>query len=475
MKKNTFKSAIALCSFILGMLMVQSCSSESESLLGSVPDDADIVATVNLVKLAQASDIQVEDGQIVFPKELSLIKDEIDTDALKMMGRIAGSVDLEAVVVFGYMQSKQGFATFLIKDVEELRSVLRKADMERDREDGVEFYSDGGSYGPCVVISSDEKQGWIVDRDKLSSIEDFEHARKKNNITRYSGLAEVLTADNILNLVVDGSKFNLGKKDGWLAMNLTVKNNAIVADAYGVTTDGETITTDDLRPVNTDFLRYMPANFITAFAIGLNPEGQWLKNIADGIGSFGRDIDSGLGMALPYLKAIDGTVAFGFGPKNMQALRKPDSPELWQGLVMAHMTQDKVNELTETLRSNLPGATSAGNGLYSFRSQGVEFEFGNVDGYFAAALGMDLKPDKQNPFTTVFEGKPMAFVFQTPMLNTIVDDPRFEFSIKATLEANDSKLTAKISLVGTEDHIIPTLFSALPEFAESYSRQLRGY
>ena len=142
---------------------------------------------------------------------------------------------------------------------------------------------------------------------------------------------------------------------------------------------------------------------------------------------------------------------------------------------MARMNQSKVNELTELLRSNLPGSTEVSNGVYSFNSREFNVTYGSVDGNFAIGMGLDLKPDKQNSFTSDFTGKPMGFVFQTPMLNTIVDDPKYAFSIKLNMDYNDGVTRLQLNLVGSDKPIIPTLVSTLPEFIDSYKRKARGY
>ena len=69
----------------------------------------------------------------------------------------------------------------------------------------------------------------------------------------------------------------------------------------------------------------------------------------------------------------------------------------------------------------------------------------------------------------------MGFVFQTPMLNTIVDDPKYAFSIKLNMDYNDGVTRLQLNLVGSDKPIIPTLVSTLPEFIDSYKRKARGY
>lgn len=465
-----------LWSLIAFSVALSSCTSKKEKMLESVPFDAEYVATIDLVQFAAESKMTIEDGRLVLPSEYNMFKEHISSEQLKIIGQIAKAVDLENIVAFGYINRGRNFLTAPIKDADALRSLLKNAGLERDRQDGWEIFSESSSdYADVVAISQDETQIWFVERRKeVANLDDFELAKKKNNILRYSGLADALTKDNIANVVFDQTVLKNGMDTYWAAATVTIDNNALIIKGSSIKPDGTPFKTTGLQPVDTDFIRYMPANFIGALAFGINPDGQWTQQLEAMARQFSSKSDyDAFSQALPYLKAIDGTVAFGFGPKNKSALLNPASPTQWQALLMAHMPQSKINELTETFRSNLPGSTSVSNGLYRFNSQEVDFYYGSVDGYFTLTLGMAPSPDKSNSFTSDFDGKPLAAVFQTPLLGSIVDDASLNYSIKTSLEMNDSEITLQLNLVGTESPIIPTLVSTLPLFAEKYTKLSR--
>lgn len=476
MKKtfNSFSLTLAVI-FALTAGMLCSCTSNRDKLLETVPDDTEIVITANLIKLAVDAGVTVEDGRLVLPKEYSQLKENIPADVMKDLGRAAAAIDLENVVIFGSGSNEVIFFTAIIKDIDELRTLIRKSDMERHTEDGRTVYAESDSkYADCIVISEDEKQVWYVPgRRYLSKIDDFEFARKKNNVLRYSGIASTLKDDNIANVAVDPSSLNTGLDDYWLTASLNVKNNAIVAESKIMKTDGEEYETDVLKPVDTDFLRYMPANFIAAAAIGINGKSNWANDVSKALGSMlGYRSKDQLNEIMPYLKAIDGTVAIGFGPKDKKAIFGSSNPADWQGVFMAHMSQDKVNDLINMANNLFPRAQKTGNGLYTINDRGTSITYGMVNGCFAVSLGTDLKPDKNNSFASDFNGKPLAVVFQTPLLNSLVDVKSLDYSIKGTLEVNGTAARIEINLVGTDKPIIPTLVSGLPAFADAYYRKL---
>ncbi|MCM1347956.1 MAG: hypothetical protein NC338_00975 [Firmicutes bacterium] len=458
-------------------LIVSSCSSNTEKLLKSVPFDAEVVATANLVELASKSGVTIEDGRLVLPREYSYIKDNIPAEALKTAGQIAGAIDLENVVLFGYINRNQAYLTAMVKDVELMRSLLKSNGWNSEMNNGLEVWSQSTSdYADCLALSSDETQVWFLDsRKDLTNIDEFEHSRKKNNILRYSGLADALTRGNVANLVVDMNAVKVGLDDYWAAVSFTVNNNAVVLTSKAITTDGNVLETTELQTIDTDFLRYMPSNFICAMAMGVAPGGGFAARMEKSLDESGNNVNRGaFSQIMPFIKALDGTVAFGFGPKSKSSLMKPESPEQWQALFMAHMSQAKANELTEMARSFFPTSTSSSNGIYTFTSRDFTINYGVVDGNFAVGMGLDLVPNKSNSFTNDFNGKPFAAVFQTPLLSSMVSDTKFDFSIKAAMEVNNSEMRLQINLVGTDAPIIPTLVSTMPDFFQRYEKAVRS-
>ena len=190
---------------------------------------------------------------------------------------------------------------------------------------------------------------------------------------------------------------------------------------------------------------------------------------------YGPRMESQADQIAPYLKALDGTIAIGIGPKDKGAFFESPNPASWQALLMAHMTQDKVNELTQMVNSLFPRSTKAANGLYKVNDGGFDMTYGNVDGYFTVTLGMEPKPDKSNSFANDFNGKPLAIVVQTPLLSSLVDDKSLDYSIKGTFELNGTATRLQINLVGTDKPILPTLVAGMPRFAEAFEKKSRSY
>lgn len=454
-------------------LMAVSCSSNREDLLESVPSDVDGVATIDLLRLCKESDISVEDGQVVLPRELSALRDEIDRDDLRMLGRLSEAVDFSNVVVFGYLKNEDIYATALIKDADKLRTLLEDNDQQMYREHGFEFYTEeDASYATCFVLSSDESQLWIVDgRDDVGRVADFELARKKHNILRYKGVAQALAKDGICNVAFDQNSLRLISRSCWVTANVTLTDNALQATLTAIEPDGSPVEVMAEEPVQTDFLRYMPNNFLLAMAFSF-PQGETKNNIIKELGNkMGASEEAKI--ITDFFKALDGTFAFGIGPKGLAALRNPETPESWQAVFMAHMPQAKVNEYTEMLRNELEGSQQLQNGTYRFTSRNFTLNYGNVDGYLGVGMGLDLVPDKENAFTTTFSGKPYALVAQTPVLGTIVNDPSLKYSIKASMEGSSNSATLTLELVGVDTPLIPTLVSTLPVFFKRFDQQMR--
>ncbi|MDE6488599.1 MAG: DUF4836 family protein [Paramuribaculum sp.] len=461
--KNHFTGIFCLLALLLG-----SCSSK-DTLLESVPFDAEAVATFNFIELATESGITIENGRLALPDEYAAFRSEIPSDLLKNAGLLAEAVDLENVVFFGYINRGETFATATVTDIDALRSLLRSLEMERDSDNGYEVYDNR------VIISPDDNQVWICDSKKpVDRIEDFKLARKKNNILRYQGLADVLTSGNMGNFVIDQSALGSGFDQYWSAGHISIENNSILLSGTSMKTDGTIIEQDGfLEPVSTDFLRYMPSNFIFASAAGIKSGSKLFASLTDAAGKNKHVLNQIPADVKESIRQINGTVAFGFGPKSKQSLLNPASPDQWQALLMVHLPQSTINEITENLHSSLGDGGRTENGLYRFNSREFNLVYGSVDGYLTIAAGMDVAPDNSNSFTGDFTGKKFATVFQTPVLSSIVDDPSMEFSIKAYLDLNGSASRLQISLVGTEKPIIPTLVSTIPTFIQRYGELSR--
>ena len=309
-----------LAAFIAGFFC--SCSSDKDKLLETVPSDTEFVATVDMIKLAKDAGVTVEDGRLALPDEYSFIKDQMPADAMKEIGRVAQAVDLENIVIFGSINKNEAYGTAIVKDADDLKAYLKKNDFSRSTEEGKEVYSTSDSdYAECIAFSEDDKQVWFIPtRRLLKNIEDFELARKKNNILRFSGLASALKEENIANIIVDQASLKTGLDDYWVTASINIKDNAIVAQSTIIKPDGEEYETDMLKPVNTDFLRYMPSNFIAAAAIGINQQSGWVDEVMKAMGLiYGPRMESQADQIAPYLKALDGTIAIGVGPKDKGA------------------------------------------------------------------------------------------------------------------------------------------------------------
>ena len=96
-----------LAAFIAGFFC--SCSSDKDKLLETVPSDTEFVATVDMIKLAKDAGVTVEDGRLVLPDEYSFIKDQMPSDAMKEIGRVAQAVDLENIVIFGSINKNEAY------------------------------------------------------------------------------------------------------------------------------------------------------------------------------------------------------------------------------------------------------------------------------------------------------------------------------------------------------------------------------
>ena len=230
----------------------------------------------------------------------------------------------------------------------------------------------------------------------------------EGSIADITALRQSLELDKPVRVVYDKNMYDKKSEGLWCVGYADLSDSEISLVTNTIDREGRTVSDKTLRPVNTDFLRYTPANCNFAFAVGVTPEHDWstLESIASLIPD--PQVSGMMGTIMPYLKKADGTVAVA---TDINTADIGASGATF--LTMIHMPQADVDAALLEIEQRMidAGASpvrSAGNiisipGLYA----------GNVDGYLAVS-SVPLTPTYQNSLNSYFLNRRMGFVVSLP-------------------------------------------------------------
>ena len=426
-------------------LVAASCSSERDGshILDAVPADATSVTFVNLDRLAKDGVDADALAKGPLPLHSGMMAFVTLSDGTSL--RISDIPEPDSLAAAGYLldgEAGQPLTTYARQDGSTI-----VADTKR----GVAYYT---VFSPSRALQTISDVSAACDKLTFASnkgIADF-FDKKAGEAAVYGAIGQ--------SLVGAPSAANANPQDaGWIAFD--VKEESGVADLTAVLMEGsgKEIEIKGLQKIDTDFLRYVPADMNIVAAAGLtpgidwNPAGRLLAVIAS------PDVAGFFAVASPYLKAIDGTVA-------VAARVDPDSPMESKMFAMARMPREKINDLVAQIGTiaAMAGAktTPVSDNMSCLTVPGVpgDFFIGEVDGYFAfASFPLDSKAE--NPFTADIEGHQAAAIVSTT--EGAIPAPQFPAAtgINARFALDKSEAHLRLSFPGSEESPLAVIASAL--------------
>lgn len=467
-----FFRAAGMRSFLLPLMAVlmlgavtASCSKD-EALLDVVPADVDNVGMVRLKSVLTQAGFEfgadgVKGGVTVHGRFADLI-------ALTGAINRSGTCDLDRMV---WAKDADGviFVTALVSD--EAKFTEATADEIEWSEAKGGFKQ--GEWNGFTALTGDGRF-WLTDaKDAVKAVGELQKKASKSPITALTGVCGVLEGDGLLNMALrrsapakSGDKKAKGESPEleslWATLSCDVKDNKLTAASTVMQGDGTTVVPGGMQPINPAVLGYIPGSFNIAFAIGLTPDFDW-SVLTKAVGTFGGFQARGMMAAVtPYLQSINGTVMFAAGPANDQAYSDVD-PGNWQFVLMAHLPQQKINEIMNMARSSMfmagvsPRMTD--DGLMIVPQYGMNLYLGNVDGYFAVS-NMPFDASRQNSLAPLFNGKDGALSLELPSLRSL-NPSAPAFGLKLTGQTGGGNTTAELVLTGTQEPILRAILTAL--------------
>lgn len=420
MKFNNLLSAGVLSVIMLAMA---SCSKGGSEILDTIPAEAPVAAVIDVKALCNDCGITLSaDG---FEADAAIdgkIEGEL-RENIAAVGRIheSGAADLSATALF-MTADKEVFCTFAISGFEAFRDACADRITWANDAEGMHV----GTIPPSSTVVASEKQVWISDL----SVEKAPAAVKKllgkatdNPLGALSGVGEWLRKGGLANIVsVSGDAPRSTHKEAqaalWNTGTLSSDENGLHLDVTMMTGDGERQSVPGLKEINSAVLGYAGNDPRLALAFGVGQGFDWssIQKLVALSGDFSTM--AMFSTAMPYLNAIDGTVMIAaqpFDPSDAGAF----DLATWQYILMAHMPQNKVDEVLGTVRTMCFSAgispETVSEGVLRISQFGGEVYVGSVDGYLAVS-NRPFSPNGQNSLAPVFVNKEAAASLTLPSL-----------------------------------------------------------
>lgn len=455
-KRNFFAAAVAA---LLLVLSFSSCSN-SNKLLETIPSSARAVARINLMTIGNELGMKLEGDEVVVPADLESVFGKDD----KKMGAMLKEVDAENVYVF-MMDDSLPFAVFALKSESGFIAAAEKISGKKaETIDGYTVVED-------FVIK--DGMAWGVDGSATRAVEMVKEALRKaanGSMNDVEAVTDALDGDGLMNFAVQSpAGFVAGGKDEaktvWTTGKLTAKGNALHLTAKAVNADGSDYKTDYLQNINTSVLQYAPKSSMLVAAMGLTDKIPWstVSDVFSQIYSLNATQTAQMGMAVSMLQSLDGTVMAAVGPRGgltaARALAASADDMVWDFIVMAHLKQDKMDQILGLVNGiTAGGGQSVGPSLWKMPvSSDKTVYYGAVDGYLTVA-SFEPKPDG-GVGVQPFEGHDAGLSVDVPDVKAALGRGKDPMGLKivASGDGNEGEMT--LTVENTDKKVLVALLT----------------
>lgn len=505
LKKLALNALGGLMSMALAVCVLASCSKSGsgDKLIGNIPADASVVMKFNLQQVIENAGCSVDNGKIVLSGEYSdAIRQAGGATALKLANEYLSyteGINLDALVLFSTDARCRDFAAVgTLCDAGAVKKHLKEALGNQKDVDGFAVFNVDGD----GVIAISDNMIWIA-QDMRTIASQIEKA-KDGSISSNRAVAEVLTADNAMaftvalpnfksmmerqgsdverDLVRSGVPANLAKKmagvmDYYVCGSVELKGNSFNGEFFLVDKAGNRAQFGKaLNPIDTGFLKNVPANANLVAACGNIGDPDLQKVVDDAVEGVKRDSTSyEAAQFIDLLGKWDGTAAIAIEANELAgadpfALANMSENEMamfilgnLKGTVMAHYPADVISNYVSLFVNqfrqfgNTPVAQP--DGMYSVVTDEFSLYFGDRNGYltFSNYTGGD-----SSSLADKFNGKRMA-IYSKSDVNPRMAKFGWNFGSEGMIWLDDDALRFTTKLTGTDSNFLQAIIEPLTD------------
>ncbi|MCM1111527.1 MAG: hypothetical protein NC336_09980 [Clostridium sp.] len=423
--------------------------------------------TVNFDQLLLETGSKLTPDSLITTPEFDSFLDFIGRDVISgidksSFGKIMRHAD-RSLVLFYASEDGQSFVTFNISDMSKLKEAMSRLSRgAMDATGGVKVYNLGS-----FRVGIGDNHGFIFkgEAERLPAL--LEETREVN-ASQLEGICDFLDTTGVIHLAVlsEVGEDPLGRESRWDCLRLYSEGQKGYLTFRSFLGDGSEISGEGhLKPVDTDFLRYFPAdlNLVTAFGSdgeAMRCEG-YFKGLATWIGS---DAAEYLEMAAMSLEQTDGTAAVGI------RFPAPGDTAGIAAIAMIHMPRAQLAATMALIgatagNSEIQAGVDSRTGTLSvalpeqFARFGRKIYVAGCDGYLTTATFEPL-PGCLNDFAPIFEGKNGGFYMKINSLGGLI--PGCHFGIQAEFpEEEDDRGHFILRIINSDLNFMNALATAL--------------
>lgn len=409
---NKFYLCIKAIFVLFAIAALQSCSDSPDELLETVPASARFTADIDLPEVLKGLGVNFNNNSVEVPENAVFIKQIMGDDFREKLPLIHNAFNTKHFIIFQW--NGNIVSTLRVSDKDALDRLLQSKPFEK--KNGYKIYTNEN--GMTILLKGN--QFWALNsNDAVGVVEDILKDAKQANMASHQGLSDFLERENAACIV---SNINgIGTADQWACLAMVINDNRIIFNAQVMETTGEVVNFENLQTLQTDVLRYIPANMNLVGMMGATKKTNWeiLDKIIDisGIDRLGGFLDT----FMPYLKSADGTVAVA---AHIDAEEIMDSGADF--LIMIHLPMDKIKEgLNEVERQivaagGTPHRDAQGN--ISMNAYGMSLYAAAVDGYLGIAT-FPFSPTRNNELAPYFVNRQAGIYLNLPAIPMLDDAP----------------------------------------------------
>lgn len=400
-RKRPCRNLLMWAVMLLLSVLTVSCSKTDTALMDNVPADASFVAVVDLGKVITNAGCKLTStGVALTPAMQSRINASIGNQAYERLSGMLPYVDTKHVMVFA--EKREFILTYMITDADGYKAAMEELAGEPESKDGFMVY------GGRLVTAVKGNQAWTMEGDADYVVKEVSEILEKasdKNFTSNRGLVEFLEESASASVVMNLAAMGLKDTDTWIAAHIRLADMSAEADLQLMQGDGEIVPAEGFSNVDADFLRYVPADFNYAVAIGVD-NGEtlsgWLRMVMPVMPFEQRGM---LESVMPFIAKVKGTIAVA-GQLAPEAAGSDDElGHISPLLVMAKMDQADVDASVQsfvTMARGMGASVSAdGNGRYVASAPGMKIYFGNIDGNLGIAT-IPFNSNQENSMAPAF-------------------------------------------------------------------------
>lgn len=469
--KKQFNLLNSLTLLAVGLLVALSSCSKSTAIYDTIPADVAAVVKVNAEPIVKALDIKTENGSLVLPDNLKkLVGSSVDQAQLDLIAKIYTSIDANNIfmIIDG---GKAGFTTptplltFSITDSSKFNNALVELAGNKESSGGYDIYSANGS---CVLVKGD--QAWITEGHASTAVTTLdailERADKKP-LAKLTEVADELADDDPITMMINSASYAHGAPvANWasiITMQFDAKGKKVVGKGHYFTAEGKKAKMPNIKNLDTDFLKYVPANATIVIASGIDGSMDWETIMKENSAQLDYQSAAMLGLFVPFLKSLEGTTSIAAWPIVSTAWSNPSLENIGFNLMLGVKKENRETVLGQInmmiTQTGIAGQPQGDMTVYSIPGFGT-IKVGIVDDYVTVTNSSLAATD--NSLKSIFSGNASAMYLNIPSLSLLGQGRGLpEWGIKGNITCEDDEFELEAEPVGTDMTFLGAILNQL--------------